>query len=186
MKKLNALLIILFLFLIYYCESPMERTNDKKQYYPLEIGNKWYYSYDQTDISTYNYIVEIIGDTTINNKFYYKKMSYFFPKNGTYFISYIRTDSSRIYNGGFSYSNGIHTFTESLSADFSMNVGDTIRTNEYDYITVKERDENIIKINVYSDGLHGWTKYKRGIGIIERFSSNAIMHITILVKSELK
>ena len=67
-----------------------------------------------------------------------------------------------------------------------MNVGDTIRTNEYDYITVKERDENIIKINVYSDGLHGWTKYKRGIGIIERFSSNAIMHITILVKSELK
>jgi hypothetical protein len=185
MKKLNAIAIFTFLFLVYYCKSPTESYIDAKQYYPLEIGNKWYYSYDQTDVSTYNYVAEIIRDTTINNKFYYKMISYFIPLSGTYYISFWRTEKSKLYDGRLSYSNGISTFTEKLSADFSLNIGDTIRTNEYYYLTVTERDENTIKFAWYSE-LWGWTKYQRGVGMIENIASNFVIHRTVLVKSELK
>ncbi len=186
MKNISAIIILTFLYLISGCESPTESFVDALQYYPLEIGNKWYYSYDQTDTSVCNYVSEIVGDTAINNKLYYKKVSHFIPQSEYNYISYLRIEKSRLFIGMISYYNGVPTFTENLSADFSLNVGDTLRIDEHKFETVTEKDENIIKFHTSDGMLNTYSTYKKGVGLIKSLSILEVFHRIVLVEYELK
>ncbi len=177
----------LFLLIIIGCESPNESYIEAEQYYPMKIGNKWYYSTDQFNGGDYNMVKEIVKDTIINNRLYYKLISYYTDQSTNQYVSYLRIEKSRLFIGINVNKNGNYIFEENLSADFSIKLGDTLRVDNYEYYTVVEKSENIINIfHQQSDGIRSWTKYQKGIGIIEGMNSNAIIHKTILVKSELK
>ena len=185
---INKSIIIIFLFLCITvgCESPNESYINAEQYYPLEIGNKWYYSFDQTDINVFNEVKEIISISVISNKSYYKTVVYGLPPSTYSDTSYFRAERSKLFCGMTTKINGMPTFTEKLVADFSLKIGDTIRVNPYEYITVIEKGDENIKFSDYSEGLYGRTKFQKGIGIIESVVSNAVIHRRVLVKSELK
>jgi hypothetical protein len=53
-----------------------------KDYFPLEVGNKWEFEYDET--------IEVIGTTTISGKTY-------FALKGNYDTTYYRVESDKVY-----------------------------------------------------------------------------------------
>ncbi|MGD8306087.1 MAG: hypothetical protein PVF17_05490 [Ignavibacteria bacterium] len=185
MKKVTVLILTTFSFLIYSCDFLIETSTIADEYYPLKVGNKWYYNFDHPDTTVFNEIKEIIGITVINNYRYYITVRYGLPPNSYSDTSYSRTQKGKLFIGYKRKIDGVISFNENLIADFSLNIGDTIRTNEYDYMTITNKFDNIIEINWRAD-LWGRTKYQKGIGVIESITSNSVIHRRFLVKSELK
>lgn len=185
MKNLSIIVTLTFFYLISGCESPTESFVDALQYYPLKIGNKWYYRFNQTDTSDYNYVVEIVGDTIINSKLYFKRLSYFVPQNQYSYISYYHVEKSKLFIGWLSYYNGEPTFSENLTADFSLGVGDTLRINEYKYITVTEKDEDIVKFYTHDGYSNDFSTFRKGVGLIENLHILEVFQRIVLVKYEL-
>ena len=186
MKKISVIIAIAFFNLIPGCDSPTESFVGALQYYPLKIGNKWYYSNSQTDTSAYNYVTEIVSDTTISNKLYYKIVSNYVPQSEYYYISYCHIEKSKLFIGNISFYNDKLTFMENLKADFSLKVGDTLRTDEYKYITVTEKKEDIIKFHTKDGMIHYYSTFRKGVGLIESLTIGDVFHRSVLIKYELK
>jgi hypothetical protein len=73
--KTKIYLIIVFGFwgiLIIGCDSPTEYSLDPKEYFPLKVGNKWYYNSDYSDTTTINLISEVNGKEDIDFNEYFR------------------------------------------------------------------------------------------------------------------
>ena len=108
LRKYNIYKIILFV-LTFYSQSLSQTI-----YYPLQIGNYWEYTNEYFLDSKFR--IEVIDTLSINDKLYYQVTNTQSNSN-----SLLRYDQS-----GILYSYSISNNTETLSIDFSMNVGDTL------------------------------------------------------------
>lgn len=68
MNIIKTLLIISILSISIYSQNDIDTTN----WYPLEIGNRWEFDYDVSVSESFSINIEVIADTLINEKTFYK------------------------------------------------------------------------------------------------------------------
>ncbi|MCU7502522.1 MAG: hypothetical protein HF314_05580 [Ignavibacteria bacterium] len=177
--KYSALCILLFLSFLTGCKSPNEPAPASSEYFPLAVGNKWYYSTDGVSRTSdsFTLIDEITGTKTIDNKMYYEVIS-------TDFVSYtISTFYYRFEGNKLLLRN---EKGEKIVADFSLNLNDKAYWEENLWVT--EKNDDIITFGS-TPSMKDWgyaVTYKKGIGMIYSYSNNFGYKSKELVKSEIK
>ncbi|MFA3783795.1 hypothetical protein ABRY23_12110 [Melioribacteraceae bacterium 4301-Me] len=197
-KYIICFMVLLFLF--NSCNENPTQPVSAEQFYPLKVGNKWYYKYYHTNGDTIKYDYsdseyelyrEVIGVKKINGKNY----SIMESKNSNPLLvnhsdtTYLRTDRYKLY---FAYKDATtNQYIERMFADFSLEKADTfhIVKDAYEWVvTVKEKTTNIIKFHYEipnaADEEYEET-YVKNVGLKSSYSTDWHMGI-MLVNYELK
>jgi hypothetical protein len=161
-KVISPILLLLFIFCA-SCDNNPTAPNLASSYFPLSMGNKWYYrqyytSYKDSIIYVYpdlEYDIssEIVGTTTINGE----NCSISRDETihySTHFIdiTYYRIEGDKLYRYKIYYP---YELVGGLLVDFSIAQGDTFHCNVYglDYIgKVIEKNLLYFKIHYYIPG----------------------------------
>lgn len=118
-------------------------------YYPLHIGDKWYYKVNRLDCwvtgpySSYNFVVTVTKDTVIENKLYYQIEETRSDSN-LIKMKYIRIDSlkTKVYE----YRKVENESTEILIEDLSLEIGESFNTwNVYGDNFIEQENVTFIK-----------------------------------------
>ena len=178
--KTKIYLIIVFAFwgiLIIGCDSPTEYSLNPKEYFPLQVGNKWYYNSDYSDTTTINLISEVNGKEDIDFKEYFRIIEQNLQSN------FIDTIFFRF--GGDTLFSRKKYYPERIMADFSLNLNDTAYW-END-MTVVQKTKDIMRFEIPFGADYGYSiTFKRGIGITNKIQNGFIYHRRILIKAEIK
>jgi len=165
------------LLLLLGCSSPNEPLSKSEEYFPLEIGNKWYYNSNYSDTTSINLISEIIGKEEINSKLYYKIIEQN-VQSGFLDTIFFRLSGDTLFNMRKDYN-------EQIIADFSLNLYDT--TYWQDDMTVVQKNKDIIEFQIPFAADYGYSiAFKKGIGITNIVVNGFIYHRRILIKAEIK
>jgi hypothetical protein len=176
MKKIYLLILLSFLLLL-GCKSPNEPSLNPEEYFPLQIGNKWYYNTVYPDTTSVNIICEVNGQEEINHKQYYRIVE----QNLQY--NFIDTLFYRV-NGDTLFSRRIN-YDEQIIADFSLRLDDTAYWQND--LKVVQKTKDIIKFETpfgadYGDSI----TFQRGIGITNSVQNGLVYYRRTLIKAEIK
>lgn len=176
MKKLYKLILLLYTLLL-SCESPNGPISNSEEFFPLSIGNKWYYNTNNPDSTTIDDIWEITGQKVLNNKEYYE-MAIFHSKNNLKDTLYYRLNGDTLFSRRKNYN-------ELIVADFSLTL------NEPAYwqndLKVTHRTENTITFETPFRADYGYIiTFKKGVGITVQIQNGIDYQKLKLIKSELK
>jgi hypothetical protein len=174
MKNKNTFIFIFLAFIL--STSTNILTQNKNDFAPLEVGNKWFYT---NHIDSISYIKEVISRDTISGKEYYK-----IKNTRSVFDSLVTTfHHERVFNDTLfirEYSTLKNQITDRVVAIFSLFPGQSHVTLKVqgeweekwtilDALKMTQRKANYIE---FQHGLspatdHGsYTAYKKGIGLI--------------------
>jgi len=194
-KKILSILFYLSIVLFISCnENGLTSQENDNSYFPLKVGNKWYYnsftSFQQYDSTNINLTSEVIGKKQLFGKTYFSIKSTYFDENGS--IIYLDTSYYSCSNDTlYEYmSDDNNNFYESIYAIFILEKGDKynnyMRSTEY-VITVIEKDKDLITLFYdapqYKDEEQEIT-FKRGLGIYKIYVLNS-GNETRLIRAEL-
>ncbi|MDP2303458.1 MAG: hypothetical protein Q8N03_13660 [Ignavibacteria bacterium] len=176
MKKIYLFIFLSFL-LLFGCKSPSEPSSNPEEYFPLQIGNKWYYNSAFPDTTSVNIICEVHGQEDINHKKYYRIVE----QNLQY--NFLDTIFYRI-SGDTLFSRRIN-YDEQTVADFSLNLNDTAYWQND--LTVVQKTKDIIKFETpfrvdYGNSI----TFQRGIGITNSVQNGFVYYRRTLIKAEIK
>ncbi len=167
--KINLILIFAALLFFSACDSNQTtgQTNIEASYFPLQVGNQWYYEVDSDTVQLYT---KVTGKTTKDGREYY--ILDYVQRQGPGSVGpektmYLRSpDGLKIYE----YKNN----TEKLYRNFSEVIADTNYIKKYitsrrDYVDIPIGRFNDI-INVTDVGFErdagGTMDYAKGVGLI--------------------
>lgn len=190
----NLFSIFSFIFIIVAavsCNESITEPVNINTFFPLAIGNKWYYNsyslaqgFDPTKVS---FIKEITGIKKINLKNYFVMVTTSFDNTGVAMLidtSYFRYADDIVYQFRNSDTK------ENIYAIFKMKQGEkfTVKWQQYDYeITMKEKTDNTATLFYNSpqmvDEEHEIT-FKKGYGVYKT-NSTAWGWNTQLIKAEI-
>lgn len=177
MKKYYTAVIITF-FILISCETSYEPLSIDESFFPLKIGNKWYYNTSGLNTDPILNIHEVKALKEINNKSYYLVTNTHLKYNLKDTV-YYRLDKSVLFSK-------LPKYEERIMADFSL------KENEYAYwdpigdLKVTEKTDSIIKFERPFHADYGSSvTYKKGIGIIQTIENGFIYYRSNLVKAEL-
>lgn len=175
MNKFSSI-IFLLIILFMNCGSPTEPTSNPGEYFPLKIGNKWYYNSEYPDTTSINIIWEVIGQEEITWKHYYAIVEQNLQTN--------RLDTLFFrFNGDTLFRRG--TNREQIIADFSLNVNDTAYWQNDLRVVQKTQDIMIFETPFGAD--YGYSiSFQKGIGIINLVQNGFLYYRRTLVKAEIK
>ncbi len=170
--------IPLFLCLITGCDSSIGPSSTLDEYFPLRVGNKWYYNSNYKDTNSINIIWEVGSLIEINGHQYYEIRQENFNNQNVYSdTSYYRLSGDTL----FYYHNNLQ---EQILADFSLHLGDT--TYWQNDLRVTEKTNRSIKFETPFSADYGYSiTFKRGIGITSIIQNGFIFNQLTLIKSEL-
>ena len=110
---------------------PFIASSQTRGYFPLQIGNAWYFENSSTPA------IQVIGDTLINGLSYAK-----LSKDSPYLqyppVFYVRIDSSRVYRY-YSY-----TGKDLLLYDFSKSAGDTLYSDSTGFFLACDENQLVL------------------------------------------
>jgi hypothetical protein len=155
MRRFNSQILLLLIIyqLSQVIASAQINTLECLSYYPLHIGDKWQYKEESYEhwfdtVATVSYpIIEVVGDTTLDNGRHYFNLS----RNGSRYYQYQRVDPSKLCV--YEYSKGACENDEKEILYLKYEPDSTIvhyNCNE-EYFEVTQWDTNII--NNYCDYL---------------------------------
>lgn len=177
MRKYYRALIITF-FILISCKTSYEPLLIDKSFFPLEIGNKWYYNISGLDTDPILNIKEVIALKEINDKSYFLVTNTHLKYNFKDTV-YYRLDNSVLFSK-------LPQYDERIMADFSLN------ENEYAYWdskgdlkVIKKTASIMIFARPFSADYGSAVTYKRGTGIIQIVQNGIIYYQINLVKAEL-
>ncbi len=176
MKKLIRLIPLLFALLL-SCESPVEPTGSAKEFFPLKVGNKWYYNLTYSDTTSIDEIWEITGRKTLDNKEYYQMVTNRL-KNNFKDTLYYRTNGDTLFSKR-------PEFNEQIIADFSLKINETTYWQDDLKVTKKTGDTMTFETPFRADYGYSIT-FKKGIGISIQIQNGFIYYKLKLIKVELK
>lgn len=166
--------IIAYVLILAGCNSSTE-VKFSGQYFPLNVGNKWYYA--ASDSSTVNEIWEVTGTKTFNGINYYQMDIHDLSLNTitTYYYRY----------GGDTLFCKLPDYPESIAADFSLQLKDTAYWDKQ--MTVTEKTQDLITFSVPLTGDYSYSAtYVKGVGLTEMTENGFVYYHRRLVKSEIK
>jgi len=175
MKRIISFIPLLIL-IIAGCESPMD-TTPADEYFPLKVGNKWYYNSIYPDTTYINVIWEVNGKEEINGKQYFKIVEQNLQINHIDTLFY-RFDEDTLFCKRINYD-------ERIVADFSLNLNDTAYWQND--LRVVQKTENIIKFETPFGADYGYSiSFKKGIGITNTIQNGFVYNRLTLIKAEIK
>lgn len=177
MMKNSALLLLFFLSLITGCKSPNEPASMSGEFFPLAVGNKWYYNTNHPDTTSVNLIQEITGQKVISKKNYYEMAS-------LNLLSGVRDTFYYRLNGDTLFVRNAKD-GEHILADFSLNLNDAAYWQQDLKVTAKT-DEFITFQTPWGPDYGYSVTFKRGVGIINSAENGLVYYRTKLIKSEIK
>lgn len=170
-------LILITVFMISCGDSPTEPSSGSEDYFPLKVGNKWYYNSDFSDSTSIDITWEVTGEEKIDHKTY----SIIIEQN----IQHNYTDTLYFrLNGATLFSKRIN-YDDYIVADFSLNLNDTAYwIND---LTVVQKTNEIIEFATpfMADYGHS-TTYKKGIGITQSVDNGLVYYRRTLINAEIK
>ena len=173
---MNKSLIPFLLLLLLGCKSPVESVYNTLDYFPLQIGNKWYYNTIPSHPDSIDLVWTVTGLKLINGNLYYSIV-----ENSSSFAYidtvYYRFQGTSLLNQRFD--------TEQYLADFSLNL------NQYapwrDDLKVIQKSDDIMKFETPFGADYGYSiTFKKGIGITHTIDNGIIYNYKTLIKAELK
>jgi len=169
--------ILLFVLLLWCCNSPVAPLHNAADFFPLTVGNKWYYNSTDSDTTVIDDIWEITARKTINNKAYYELVTRHLENN------FIDTLYYRV-SGDTLFSKRIK-FDEQIIADFSLKINETAYWQDDLKVSTKTEDAMTFETPFYADYGYSVTfKKRRGIAI--QIQNGFIYHRLTLIKAEIK
>ncbi|MHB1688114.1 MAG: hypothetical protein ACYCVH_12180 [Ignavibacteriaceae bacterium] len=176
MEKLYKLIPLLFALLL-GCESPNEPVRNVEEFFPLKVGNKWYYNSTNSDTTSIDDIWEITGQKEIDNKKYYEIIKHYLKYNLKDTL-YYRLNGDTLFSKGINYN-------EQIVADFSLNINEIAYWK--DDLKVVQKTENIITFETPFGADYGYSiTFKRGIGIASAIENGFVYYRIKLIKAEIK
>jgi hypothetical protein len=180
MKPVNSILssIFLIILLLIGCELPDSAyKSSSSQFFPLAVGNKWYYNTGTINSSSVNEMWEITGTRKIADTTYYILLRYNLKSNIADTSFYRCSSDTLFYRSTNKY--------EHVAADFSLHLNDTTYWDPY--ATVTERTEDKITFSAYIGGDSGYgITYIKGIGVSNMEESGFVYYFHKLVRAEIK
>ena len=177
MNKLHRIMYLV-LFILISCKTSTEPLFVDNNFFPLNIGNKWYYNTNGSDADPILIIMEVVAIEEINDK------SYYLVTNSNIQYSYKDSIYYRI-NNSVLYSK-MPNNEEQIVADFSL------KKNEYAYwdvigdLKVTEKTNSIMKFErPFSADYGSSVTYQKKIGIIESILNGFIFFKRTLVRAEI-
>ena len=178
MKKIY-LSIFLLTLMFFNCESPTEYAADFQEFFPLKVGNKWYYRTNSTDTSNFNETIEIIGQKKLNDNIYFETVVNMIDRN------FIDTFYYRF--AGNALVTQSPPQNERILADFSLKLNQYAYWDSVGDLSVSEKTDSIITFSRPFHIEYGSSiTYKKGIGLIKSFTNGFIVHLRILVRADIK
>jgi len=177
MKKLNIFSAIVSLIILAGCNTPTD-VSTGGQYFPLNVGNKWYYNSNNAGSSTeISEIWEITGIKTINGVRYYQLDINNVSLNTVSTIYYRYGGDTLFYrtsSGG-----------EFVTADFSLQLNDTAYWDKN--ITVSKKTNDVITYTIPLKGDYSYSAtYSKGLGMTDMEESGFVYYNRKLLKADLK
>jgi hypothetical protein len=186
----KILLVILIGLFLVECSSLSMTNKFKNEYMPLAVGNKWYYSYlNSNNNDDIVLIKEVVSIDKIDGKDYAVIKNLFVRKikEAFKYYSYLRISNDTLYK--MIYDEKRERYIENADAIFSLELNDSARI-QLDVDTREEKSENEIlnlpkiswmniKVTKKSEDIIEFykntimvesehtVKYKKGVGIIE-------------------
>ncbi|MCU7497420.1 MAG: hypothetical protein HF311_18265, partial [Ignavibacteria bacterium] len=160
------------------CKSPNEPAPASSEYFPLAVGNKWYYHTNGiSDTSSINVVREVTGQKSIDNKTYYEVVSTQLA-SGIKDTAFLRMSDKILF---------AHMGKgENIIADFSLNLNDKAYWEKDLKVSKKNGDIMAFEsIPQLIDNGYGVT-YQKGVGMTYSFLNGFAYEYTKLVKSEIK
>ncbi|HEX2866099.1 MAG TPA: hypothetical protein VHO03_03605 [Ignavibacteriales bacterium] len=184
MLKNSALFILFSLSFIAGCKSPNEPPSRPQTFYPLAVGNKWYYNsitfnYGAVnlDTTTVNLVEEVTGVKVIDKKNYFEVTSTDLT-SGTKDTTYYRMSCDTLFEI-------IAKYPENIHADFSLNLNEQAYWDQDVKVTLKNDEYMTFETFVYDDSYS--MTFKRGVGMINSIHYGyGDCQRTKLIKSEIK
>ncbi len=171
------LIISLLLLSLISCESPTENSLIPEDYFPLKIGNKWYYNSDYSDTTTINLVSEVDGKENINNKMYFRIIEQNLQLNYNDTVFFRFGEDTLFMKQKY--------YAEQIMADFSLQLNDTAYW-END-MTVVQKTKDVMKFEIPFAADYGSSiTFKSGVGITNLILNGFVYHRRILIKSEIK
>ncbi len=168
----------LTLFLLISCETSHEPLYVDNSFFPLNIGNKWYYNTSGLNTDPILIIKEVVALKAINDNSYYLVTNTHVQHSYKDSI-YYRIDNSILYSK-------LPQHEERIIADFSL------KKNEYAYwdaigdLKVTEKTNSIMKFERPFGADYGSSvTFKKGVGIIESIENGIIFYKRTLVRAEI-
>jgi hypothetical protein len=169
--------IPLLLLLVFGCKSPVESSSNPPGYFPLQIGNKWYYNTFSQYSDSIDLIWQVVGQKVINGKQYFAIKE----SSASTFINdtiYFRFDGNILLSK-------INNNPEQYVADFSLNLNDSASWR-YD-LKVVQKSDDIIKFETPFGPDYGYSiTFKKGVGITNTIQNGIIYNYKKLIKWEIK
>ncbi len=176
------LLIPLAVSLVCGCKSTNEPTSNNKpssnseKYFPLKLGNKWYYNTANYIPDSIDLIWEVTGQEVLNDILYYRIIKQY--------LRYNTTDTQFYrFNGDtlFCKSKNI----ESIIADFSLNLNET--ASWFSDLKVVRKTDSLIEFSTPFGIDYGYSiTFLKGYGITKIISNGIVYYETTLIKAEIK
>ena len=186
---------IIFIITITFLTSCgiFDSNDNAEDYFPLHVGNKWYYSHDNSQSLDEAEKWEIIGEKSFNNnKYFLLEKTYLSAQKDT---SYLRKDNNKLIELFIDKSKN-HYYLESTFADFSIIMNKSFNYysetfNDKDYyftVSLKKVKNNRITllydVPQFADEEHSIT-FEVGKGITEIYNFGWSIR-TSLIHYELK
>lgn len=153
----------------------MEPSLSSEEFFPLQVGNKWYYNSSFPDSNSVDFVWEVVGEENFDGKQYFAITELNLKFN---FIStlYYRFNGATLFVRGTNF--------EKILADFSLNLNDTAYwQNE---LVVVEKTKDIMKFETPQGADYGFSfSFKRGIGIINSIQNGFTYDRKTLLKAEI-
>jgi len=176
MKKISLILSLL-LIITSGCQMPVESVNKAAEFFPLKVGNKWYYNSDNADPTTFNEIWEVTGKKILDDKEYFEVIKTFIPRNHKDTV-YYRFEGAALFR---KYS----AYKEEILADFSLEIDQQAYWRKDLKVTTKNEDLVTFKTPFYAD--YGFSiTFKRNTGILSLIQNGFIYYSLKLIKAEIK
>lgn len=182
--KSSALCFFFSLSFLMGCKSPNEPAPKPQGFFPLAMGNKWYYNSNtfiyganNLDTTSVNLVQEITGQKVIDKKNYFEVTSTDLT-SGTKETSYYRLSGDTLFHITAKY-------PENILADFSLNLNDQAYWDQS--LKVIQKNDEYMAFAIRDFDYSFSMTFKRGVGMINSASYGfGDCHMTKLIKSEIK
>lgn len=178
MKNRNYLILIIVI-IIWACNSPTEISINTEKYFPLEIGNTWYYNSVSSDTNTVDEIMEVLSKININDTTYYEVRVRNLLNNLSGTI-YYRMSGDILFSR-------VPKQKERIIADFSLALHDTAYWERNGDMIVTNKSDNIITFEQPFGVEYGSSiSYQKGVGMTRLIVNGFIFIKKILVNAKIK
>lgn len=174
MKKIYSL-IPLLVFALIGCDSSTEPSLSSEEFFPLQVGNKWFYNSSYPDSNSADFVWEVVREENFDGKQYFAITEHNL-KNNFISVLYYRFNGDTLFVRWTNF--------ETILADFSLNINDTAYWQNG--LAVVQKTKDIMKFETPHGADYGFAlSFKRGIGITSLIQNGIVFHRKTLLKAEI-